>query len=717
MAILAKLKRAIQSHNKGDYKKASRLYSEIITSDPNNFDALHLLGMLNADTGEEFHALKLIDKAIAIKPDFILARMNKARILLKYHKPQEAIKLLNQIKLETRIDAEILFLCAHAYSDAGLYDKAIAELNSYMNIDKSSYRAFYNLGSLHQIISDFDTAVLYYNKAINICERSIEAHLNLGVSQAKLGRISEAIATFNKCLAIDPKSSSTYTNLGFALKEQGDYHKSIDAFDAAISLDPTQSDAYSGYGYSLIAQKLYKQAIPYLETAYKLNPAQDFLLGKIIHAKLHICDWVDFDYFKEKLVDGIKNNERVSTPFIAVTMFDDSLVHQNASKIFAESLKFPICNVNFCKPNLNTTKRIKIGYFSADFYNHATSYLIAELFQNHDREKFDIVALSFTKAAPDEMTKRIIGSVTNFFDVAEKEDSYISHFSREIGIDIAVDLKGYTDASRPRIFLNRCAPTQINYLGYPGTLSSSVYDYIIVDEIVAPKDQQIFYSETFAYMPNCYQPNDRFRKISNNVPTRAKYGLPENSFVFCSFNNNYKIHPHMFDIWSYILKSVTNSCLWIYIDNDDANQNIVIEAERRGIDQSRIIFATKVPLSDHLARHQCADLMLDTYPCCGHTTTSDSLWAGLPVLTRIGNSFPARVSASLLKSMDIDQLITNSEEEYVKMAIFFGQNPDKLMQIRRSLEINKTKAKLFNNKQYATDLENLYKKMFYERGI
>lgn len=708
MNIDAKIARALKLHRDGSFIKAEKLYNTIIEEDPNNFDVLHLLAMLISDKGDNIKAIGMLDKCIAIKPDFIIAKTNKARVLLRDAKPQEALQILNEIKFKYAFDPEIHFISAQAYSTIGLEDKAIAELCLYIDLKPNDFNGHFNLGCIYQKRLNFSLAVTAFNKAINISKNSADAYMNLGVSLAQLGRLKEAIQAFQYCLQMNPKSSSAYTNIGFALKEQGKYDDAVEAFNKAITINENMAEAYAGIGYTLQAKKIFKEAVISLEKAYDLFPKQDYLLGKLLHSKLHICEWLQYDELYKNLLEGIANNERVCTPFTAITICDSPQIHLEATKVFVQSQELSVKKTNIYSANITRNSLINIGYFSADFYNHATSYLIAEVFENHDQTKFNISAFLLSNRHNDEMTKRISSSVNNFFDVAEYTDEEISKFARDKRLDIAIDLKGYTEGARPKVFTYGCAPLQVNYLGYPGTLASEVYDYIIVDEVVVPNNQQDYYAEKLAYMPSCYQPNDKFRKISNHKPRREDLELPNNSFIFGSFNNNYKIQPHLLDIWCQILKSVKNSILWIYVDSNIAAENLLNEVFKRGIHKKRINFAYKMPLPEHLARISCADLMLDTFPCCGHTTTSDALWAGLPVLTKIGQSFSARVSASLLKEMDLSELIAHTEEDYINMAIYYAQNFDKLIEIRKKIGNNKVKSRLFNNKVYTKNLENLY---------
>jgi predicted O-linked N-acetylglucosamine transferase (SPINDLY family) len=352
-----------------------------------------------------------------------------------------------------------------------------------------------------------------------------------------------------------------------------------------------------------------------------------------------------------------------------------------------------------------------VGYFSADFHNHATGYLMAELFELHDKSKFELIGFSFGPIANDEMRQRLAKSFDQFIEVGKKSDVEIAKLSRDLNIDIAIDLKGFTQDSRTGIFAYRAAPIQVNYLGYPGTMGADYIDYIIADKTLIPLETQSYYSEKVAYLPDSYQVNDRKRSISGQQFTREELSLPENGFIFCCFNNNFKILPTTFACWMRILKAVEGSALWLFQDNHWAVDNLKKEASNHGIDASRLVFAERMPLSEHLARHNLADLFLDTLPYNAHTTCSDSLWAGLPVLTLMGHTFPGRVSASLLSALGLPELITKTQDEYEALAIELAKNPHNLAEIKFKLANNRFTFPLFGTPLFIKNLEAVYIKM------
>ena len=356
------------------------------------------------------------------------------------------------------------------------------------------------------------------------------------------------------------------------------------------------------------------------------------------------------------------------------------------------------------KPN----KKIRIGYYSADFRAHAMSYLLVNLFEQHDKSKFELIAFSFGSGKNDEIKNRVSNSFDKFIDVNLKSDKEIFQLSRDLKIDIAVDLMGFTQNNRFNIFVQRCAPIQVNYLGYPGTSGSNCIDYLIADKILIPKQNQKYFSEKIIYMPDSYQVNDSKRKMSDKVFTKKEVRLPEDGFVFCSFNQSYKITPYVFDIWMRLLKRIDGSVLWLIKDSDIGVNNLKKEAQKRGIEPDRIIFADKMSNAEHLARHRLADLFIDTFPYTAHTTCSDALWSSLPVVTLIGQSFASRVSASLLTAIGLSELITKTEKEYEKLTFKIANNKSLLNEIKKRLHKNRLIKPLFNTKLFTKNIESAF---------
>jgi predicted O-linked N-acetylglucosamine transferase (SPINDLY family) len=341
---------------------------------------------------------------------------------------------------------------------------------------------------------------------------------------------------------------------------------------------------------------------------------------------------------------------------------------------------------------------------------------MAEIFERHDRSRFEVTAFSFGPEKQDAMRARVSKAFERFVDVRGLQDAGVAALARKLSVDIAVDLKGHTEDARPGIFAQRAAPVQVAYLGYPGTMGAGYMDYIIADATVIPEAHKEHYTEKVVWLPDSYQANDSTRPISSRTYSRGLEGLPETGFVFCCFNANYKFLPGTFDAWMRILKHVQGSVLWLIEDNAEAVANLRKEAVRRGVDAGRLVFAGRLPQAEHLARQRLADLFLDTLPCNAHTTTSDALWAGLPVLTRSGETFAGRVAASLLKAVGLPELVVATQEAYEALAIALASDPARLAAIRRKLSAARLTSPLFDAARFAHNIEAAYVAM-HERHL
>jgi len=426
---------------------------------------------------------------------------------------------------------------------------------------------------------------------------------------------------------------------------------------------------------------------------------------------MKLCAWQDFQDKVPYLIENIHSGFKVSSAFPIFAFADDLVIQRKSAEIWSTD-KHPFNSSLGPITKHPRHPKIRLGYFSADFHNHATAYLMAELFERHDKSKFELIAFSFGPETKDEMQIRVSKAFDHFINVASLSDLEVALLSRELGIDIAIDLKGVTQDYRLSIFSYRAAPIQVSYLGYPGTLGTDYIDYLIADKTLIPPQSQQHYSEKIVYLPNSYQVNDRHRVIAPTQFTKQELGLPEDAFVFCCFNNNFKITPDIFDSWVRILKAVEGSVLWLLQDNPTAAMNLQKEAAHRGLDPARLVFAGRMDLPEHLARHKAADLFLDTTPCNAHTTASDALWAGLPLLTCMGESFASRVAASLLKAIGLPELITETQADYESLAIDLAKTPAKLKALKEKLERNRLTTPLFDTEFFTKHLETSYMQMY-----
>ena len=571
------------------------------------------------------------------------------------------------------------------------------------------------LGIISFQLKNYKKSSELISEAIKINPKDPEAYNNMGIVLKELNQFDIAHNNFCDAIKLKPDYAEAHYNCAVVLRELEQEENAIKSFRLAIKFKKNYGEAYYNLGHIFFERKKFNEALQNFYQSYEINSELNYLLSSIIYTKHRMCEWNSFDKDLLDLENVILNEKKKINPFLTLSFYESPQLQKTSAEIFVTT-EYNIQNNQNYKFHEQTKKKIRIAYYSADFRNHPMSYLLANLYELHDKNKFEVIGISFGPDKDDEMRKRVSSAFDEFYDVRLKTEDEIVNFSRELKIDIAIDLMCFTKYHKFGIFVKRCAPIQVNYLGYPGTSGTNYLDYIIADKILIPKESQKYYSEKIAYLPDTYQANDSTKKISDKIFTREELGLPKDGFVFCCFNNDYKITPQVFDVWMRLLKKVENSVLWILSEDVNTSKNLKNEATIRGVDFNRIVFAKRIKMNEHLARQKVADLFIDTFPYTGHTTTSDALWVGLPVLTRIGKSFASRVSASLLNAMGLSVLVTNSEKEYEDLAIELATNSPKLKEIKNKLKNNRNTKPLFNTQNFARNIEKAYTLM-YERYL
>ncbi|MBT8543361.1 tetratricopeptide repeat protein [Polynucleobacter paneuropaeus] len=588
--------------------------------------------------------------------------------------------------------------------NAGLIDKAIVE--NLFNVEQ-----LFELGVLCAKNSRFDDALLIFDKLIPFKNQEVLFFYNIGLIFSIQNRHKEAIEVYKKALSINPNHSDTLTNIGSSFADLGLNEEALLNLDLAIKNNSMIAEAWSNRAVVLGRLQRLREAEQSFKTALDLGKNIDYLPGDWVFARMKICEWNNLQPEITNLLKRVMDNLPVLRPFTALSLFNSEEITSQVALNYSKKICKSLQSASNWSIKFTEGEKIRLGYFSADFHNHATTHLMAEFFELHDKKQFKLFAFSFGPQVQDSHRDRIKRSFNEFLEVGHLSDFEISQLSKQKNIHIAIDLKGYTKDSRPNIFSYRAAPVQVNYLGYPGSMMNKSIDYIIADKVLIPETNQKYFSEKIIYLPHCYQVNDSRKFISEKKFSRKEFDLPEDAFVFCCFNNNYKILPETFESWMRMLKKVDGSVLWLLEDNEWARGNLKKEAENFDIDPSRLIFAKRMPLEDHLARHQLADLFLDTSPYNAHTTASDALWAGLPILTLIGNTFAGRVCSSLLMAIDLADLITESREDYENLAIELATDPLRLNSIRERLKQNRTSSPLFNSSLTTKQIEKAFQKI------
>lgn len=710
--------RGVAHLESGEPMQAASDFNETIRLTPTHSQAFFNLGNCYRALKNLQRALEAYEQAVELDPADLPARVNRAAILRDLGAFDRALEAYGEI-IRLSPNAEAFCNRGVCLQKMGRQAEAIEDFKRAIAISPDLAEAFCNLGIAHRNLGDLPAALSAYDRAIEIAPRMFEAYCNKGVALKEAGLIEQSIRTLQQAASIAPNHPETFGNLGVSLQKSKQFGAAIDSYTKAIELKPDYIDAH--YNLALLHQELnqLESALEGFEKVLSLNPDYEYLAGTILYTRMRLCEWTNYDADLERLGNQIGEGQKVSPGFPAVTLLDSPSIQRRVAEIWINDQHpqnprlgpFAPLTEPASPSNQAKSRKIRLGYYSGDFYNHATSYLMAELFERHNRNEFDLIGFSFGPQASDTMSKRVSDAFTEFIDVRSRTALEIAQLSRTLEIDIAVDLKGFTQGQRAGIFAYRAAPVQVNYLGYPGTMGAGYIDYLIADAQLIPPDQQIHYSEKIVYLPDSYQVNDGKRTISEQPLTRADVGLPPAGFVYCCFNNSYKITPSMLDRWCRILMAVEGSVLWLLQDNDKAANNLRIEAIHRGLSPERLVFAPRMDLEDHLARHRLADLFLDTLPCNAHTTASDALWAGLPVLTLPGQTFAGRVAASLLTAIGMPELIAKSVQEYESIAVRLGQNSKALGALKSKLNANRLSTPLFDTKRYTEKLECAFREM------
>jgi len=544
-------------------------------------------------------------------------------------------------------------------------------------------------------------------------------HVLHGAILQAQGLKEPALKSYDAGLAIDPTAVTALVNSGVLLRDLLRHAEALERFNRVVAQDPNNLTGLANCAVLLTEFKQSEQAIAMFQRLLEIKPDYDYGLGLLAYERLHICDWTDFEPLQQKIVEGVLAGKRACKSLSVMAFSDSAEVHHASARTFANHFcPSKPAAMHLWKGERYRHDKIRIAYVSPDLREHPVGHLICGVFEQHDKSRFETIAISLGIDDNSRLRARMLKAFDHFIDVRGKPSQEIASIMRAMEVDIAIDLGGYTSDTRTEVFAYRPAPVQVNYLGYPGTMGADYYDYILADKQVIPAEQQRFYSERVAYLPDAYLPTDRSVQISPNTPTRAECGLPDQGFVFCSFSHDYKISPPLFDIWMRLLIQVPGSVLWLMARGTLAQGNLRKEAAARGVDPVRLVFAGRVPaVEDHLARYRQADLFLDTHPYNAHTTAADALMAGLPVLTYQGQSFPARVAGSLLTALEVPELITHSQQEYEARALHLATNPEALAALRAKVQANLDSAALFDTRGFCRGLEASYIAMWREAQL
>jgi len=703
--------KSIHAFEAGRIEESKKNILLAIKLDPNNFFALSYAGFICAVQKRPAEAKKFLTTAIELNPGDKTAIVNLIKAHIDLNEYKLALKHLEKANTLFINDPEIHYLKAKAFSGLKQLDESYSYFESAINLKPDYPEALSELGNLLCDMKRHKEALQYYDRAIDLQPNNYEIWLNKGTALNHLKEHTQAITYYDKIISIQPNLAEAWMNKGKTLYDLKHYDEAIKHFKETLRIKPKLAEAWFNLGSVLMELEQTAEAANHFEKAMNLNPDMDYIIGDFLNTKTKLCDWGVLKKFLPIITAAEGHTNLVVRPFPLLGLIDDPKIQYKFNKRYVAN-QFSARTREFKKSSHSEHKRIKIAYLSPDFRQHAVSFLMAEVLESHNPEVVETFGFYFGPKCSDEMHQRVSSAFHHFYDVRHLEDNEICDLIISLEIDIAIDLAGHTKDSRGNIFSNRCAPIQVNYIGYPGTTGANYMDYIIADKIVIPEEFIQYYSEKPVFMPNSFQANDSKRQIANVPISKEFFGLPADKFVFCNFNSNYKLNPTIFNQWATILKSVDESVLWLISESATNKANIIKEMISRGINANRLFFADRVEYSLHLARYRAADLFLDTLPFNGGATTSDALWAGLPVLTQTGHSFAGRMATSLLFALKVPELVSRTQDEYIQKATTLAKDPIQLEAVRKKIATNNHKEKLFNGKVFCKHLEIAYLTMY-----
>jgi protein O-GlcNAc transferase len=694
----------------GRPEEAMEAYRSAIKARRDYPEAHNNIGVLLQMQGRLDQAASAYGDAIALRPAYAEAQFNLGTVRHQMHDLEAAEAAYRRVISLDPAVAIVHNNLATVLKDQGRLDGALAAFENAIRLDPDYAEAFYNRATVLQQQERAEEALAAYRRAIELRKDYPDAINNAGIVLQELGRAGEAIDLYRRLLEQAPAHADACNNMGTALLAEGRTDEARVAFEQALIHKPDFPEAFYNLGNAWRERGDLTAAIAAYRNALRLRPDYADAFSQLAYHRAQACDWDNYEADQERLVEMVRRGSRVP-PFYLLSVPASASDQLLCAQQWIRPIRPPPNDVFDHRP-IAGRERIRLGYLSADFHQHATAQLMAELFERHDRDRFEVSAYSCGPDDHSPMRARLASAFDRFVDIRALSHHEAARSIHADKVDILIDLKGYTHRARAAIPAYRPAPVQVSYLGFPATMGADFIDYIIVDPFVVPTSQQPFFSERLVHLPGSYQVNDRKREVAGAGTSRQHWGLPASALVFCSFNNSYKISPAIFDIWIRLLRSVPGSVLWLLETNDLVKENLRSEAGKRGVEAGRLIFAPIVSSAEHLGRHRHADLFLDTLPCNAHTTASDALWAGLPVLTCSGDTFAGRVAGSLLMATGMPELVTGSLEDYERAALALARDPRRLTALRQKLQENRDAGALFNLPKSTANIEAAYARMW-----
>jgi protein O-GlcNAc transferase len=710
---------AIALSQLGKLEEAASSLQGALSLQPNHPEIHNNLGAIFARLRRTADAIDSYRRALDLKPDYPQAHYNLGVILKATGQRDEAIAELEKALRGQPEFPQALHDLGDVLVEKGEYAEAESRYRQALRRCPERAETHHNLGCVIQRQRRLEESLTHIHQAIRLNPKMAEAHFSLGNALFGQGPSEEAVLSFRRAIALKPNFALAHNSLGQALAALGRIDEAVASFRRALEAAPDSAEIYSTLGGALKAQGKFEEVTECYRRALELKPNSWSALAELVSHLQHLCIWENLEKLSQQLIDGVQSGSEsdAAPPFVFLTLPcpTTAQLQFQCARQFTKQYFRPMAYREYqpavARPH-SASSRIVIGYLSGEFREHTIGYLITELIERHDRDKFAIFGYSYGPNDGGPTRRRLATAFDRFADLKDASFLQAARRIQADGVNVLVDLKGYCQNARPQIMALRPAPIQVNYVGYPGTMAAEFIDYILVDDFIVPANQQPFFAEKLVHLPGCYLVNDTGRKIAAPCPSREDCGLPETGFVYCSFSGSYKITPQIFEVWMRLLKAVPGSVLWLIQDNSHASVNLRREAESRGVAPHRLVFAPVCPLPVYLARHQLADLFLDTFPYNAHTSACDALWAGCPVLTLTGDTFPARVAGSLLRNLGLTELITTTLQEYEDMALRLATNADLLAALRTTLQANRKTATLFDGTRFARHLEQAFATMW-----
>lgn len=727
-------------------EEAVAAFDRALAIKPDMAEGLYNRAVALSDLKRFEMAVESYNRALVLQPEMVAALVNRAMALAALRRFDDAIAGYDRVLAIQPSNSWALLHRGLAHRALGRPQEALADYDRALALDPAHADALYHRGVVMLDLERAADALASFNAVLGAYHANAEMHNNRGVALWNLKRPAEALESYERALALEPLFAEAWGNRGLALRDllrypealasfdqvlelersnaaawasrgnvlrdMKDFSGALESYSRAIEIRPDYVEALVNRGYTFWALKQYEAGTADVERGLALDPDYPYGRGELLHVRMYSADWHDFDSRKAELEQLVRAGKQVVQPFIFQAIAENPADAQACSRVWGEKKYPPIATAPHDPAARRAHKKIRIGYLSGEFRHQATAILMAGLYERHDRDRFEIIALNAGANDGSAMRARLEQAFDRWIDIAALSDEDAALVIRDAEIDILVSLNGYFGEARMGVFARHPAPVQVNYLGFPATLGATYIDYIIADKVVIPENERRFYDEQVVYLPDSYQANDDKGREMAGTPSRSDAGLPADAFVFCNFNNAYKLTPSTFDSWMRILRQAEGSVLWLLESAAPYADNLRQEAEKRGVAADRLIFAPDLPTDQHLARLKLADLFLDSLPYNAHTTASDALWAGVPLLTCTGGTFPGRVAASLLLAAGLPELITDKPADFEALAVRLAHNPAELKDLRDKLAANKDSRALFDTDRFRKHIEAAYQGMW-----